>query len=40
MKDGLPIQVTRLFLAVYFLAFLTGCEKFTRKESENLAPFA
>lgn len=40
MKAGLPIQVIHFLLVIYFLVFLTGCEKFTKKESENLAPFA
>lgn len=40
MKIGHFNQVMRFLIAGYLLVFLTGCEKFVKKESENLAPFS
>lgn len=40
MKADRSIQVIRFFLIINFFFVLTGCEKFTKSESENLAPFA
>ncbi len=40
MKAGYFHQVMRFLLAASLLVFLTGCEKFVKQESENLAPFS
>ena len=40
MKAGHSIQVIRFFLIINCFFILTGCDKFTKSESENLAPFA
>ena len=40
MKLGKIHQIMRYILVVSFLVILSGCDKFVKHESENLAPFA
>lgn len=40
MKIGHFNQIMRFIFAMCFLIILSGCEKFVKGESENLAPFA
>lgn len=40
MNIGNSVMNIRFILIIYSLVFITGCDKFTKKETENLAPFA
>lgn len=40
MKNGRTVEIILFFLIINFFVVLAGCAKFTKSESENLAPFA